>query len=189
MGHINLKSNVPLEELPKWFQDAKTINANVTFSAGVLTWKRGTWEDGTWEDGTWEYGTWRHGWKVFSGAMCKYVIKYNEESLEVRIGCKTKTVDEWDKFFRSHREYDTPRDTEEFKAIERGYKKVKRVILPLPTVFVAARHTKFGNDEWVVGNEERMRTVFKEFLEDDATYTCSLCELVESWDYEPQDEL
>lgn len=44
---------------------------------------------------------------------------------KIIIGCKEKTIEEWDLFFSSSEEYDTPRDTEEFIQIQAVYNALK----------------------------------------------------------------
>ena len=41
------------------------------------------------------------------------------------IGCKQQTIAQWDEFFLSDREYDTKRDTEDFKRIQANYEAIK----------------------------------------------------------------
>jgi hypothetical protein len=44
---------------------------------------------------------------------------------KIQIGCKTKTIKEWDMFFASEKVYSTQRNTEEFKQIEAVYESYK----------------------------------------------------------------
>lgn len=63
-NHKNLTSNVPLKELPDWFQKAETRGAVVHYENFTLKWYKGTWKGGTWEDGIWYDGVWERGkWK------------------------------------------------------------------------------------------------------------------------------
>jgi hypothetical protein len=39
----------------------------------------------------------------------------------IKIGCKEKTIEEWDSFFASDETYQTDRNTEEFKQIQAVY--------------------------------------------------------------------
>src|SRR5699024_706811 len=50
---------------------------------------------------------------------CKWNVSFFEN--KIKIGCKTKTIKEWDDFFKSDRIYDTQRNTEDFKRIEAVY--------------------------------------------------------------------
>jgi len=40
---------------------------------------------------------------------------------KIKIGCKTKNIEEWDLFFESEEIYETKRDTEDFKQIQAVY--------------------------------------------------------------------
>lgn len=83
VNHKNLTSNVPLEKLPKWIQEAETEDAKITLhietkitvdsirramagikDEGKVIWEGGRWEDGKWKSGMWKRGTWKDGiWK------------------------------------------------------------------------------------------------------------------------------
>lgn len=77
--HINLHTHTPFEELPKWFQEAKTTNAVVKYLNGVFLWYKGIWNDGKWYgnkwlggdwvDGIWVQGTWITG-EFHGGTWC-----------------------------------------------------------------------------------------------------------------------
>ncbi len=68
--------------------------------------------------------------------FCKWLVSYkvvsNDEkitiddidinSIEIAIGCKSKTIKNWDLWFKSQEEYSTKRDTFEFKQIHGMYK-------------------------------------------------------------------
>ncbi len=49
----------------------------------------------------------------------------------IRIGCKEKTVEEWDKWFESEEAYETIRGTEAFARIEASYKAYKAYYLTM----------------------------------------------------------
>ena len=49
----------------------------------------------------------------------------------IRIGCKEKTVEEWDKWFESEEVYETERGTEAFARIEASYKAYKAYYLTM----------------------------------------------------------
>ena len=49
----------------------------------------------------------------------------------IRIGCKEKTVEEWDKWFESEETYETIRGTEAFARIEASYKAYKAYYLTM----------------------------------------------------------
>jgi hypothetical protein len=89
------------------------------------TWKSGTWEYGTWESGTWEYGTWKGG---ESALKSKYTPFINFD-LSVSIGCKTMTIEDWVEWFEnSTEEFETPRNTPEFKMIRAHFYAVKAYV-------------------------------------------------------------
>ena len=50
-------------------------------------------------------------------------VKYSE--IFIKIGCKEKTIKEWDKWFRSDEEFETKRDTFRFKQIYAHYRSVR----------------------------------------------------------------
>jgi len=56
---------------------------------------------------------------------CKWDVTYSSDYLNVNIGCKTMTIKEWDKFFKSKEEFSTPRSHADFKLIEANYQAVK----------------------------------------------------------------
>lgn len=43
----------------------------------------------------------------------------------IKIGCTTKTIEEWDDFFKSTEEYETKRGTKEFERIQAHYLAMK----------------------------------------------------------------
>ena len=50
---------------------------------------------------------------------------------KIKIGCETATIEEWDLFFASDEEYETKRDTEDFKRIEAVYLSYKAYLTHL----------------------------------------------------------
>lgn len=50
---------------------------------------------------------------------------------KIKIGCKEKTVEEWDSFFASNETFETSRDSEQFKQIEAVYLAYKAYYLHL----------------------------------------------------------
>ena len=105
------------------------------------TWKGGTWEGGVWEGGIWKRGIWKRGiweggiWKggVWKGGIkaigsCKWRIYYDVENKIIEIGCKRMTIKEWDKWFRSKKEFETKRNTKEFELIRKNYLLAKYAI-------------------------------------------------------------
>lgn len=55
----------------------------------------------------------------------KYIPLQTAENL-IKIGCETKTIEEWDAWFAGTEEYDTKRGTLEFKMIQAHYEGLKR---------------------------------------------------------------
>ena len=49
----------------------------------------------------------------------------------IKIGCKEKTIEEWDLFFNSNEEYSTNRNTKDFKQIQAVYNALKAYYLTL----------------------------------------------------------
>ena len=103
---------------------------NGVWEGGV--WKCGAWEGGAWEDGTWEGGVWKCGvweggvWKcgAWEGGthsmMSKYIPLINGDNIE--IGCKRKTIKEWKAWFDGSKEFETKRNSREFKMIYAHFK-------------------------------------------------------------------
>ena len=62
-GHKNLtiQHEKSFDDLPTWFQKAKTEWARVQMIDGKLVWFGGAWLNGTWHNGTWHTGTWFNG--------------------------------------------------------------------------------------------------------------------------------
>ena len=97
-------------------------NGNVIWKNG--RWKNGTWEDGRWENGTWKNGRWEDGtWEngIKRVGVCKWDVYYNHIKMYVSIGCKTKTVKEWEVFFNSSEVIETQRNTNKFKNIYKSF--------------------------------------------------------------------
>ena len=51
--------------------------------------------------------------------FCKWEVSIKND--KISIGCKTKSVQDWDSFFLSDGVFDTTRDTEAFNRIEANY--------------------------------------------------------------------
>ena len=49
--NLTISSKHSFNNLPKWFQEARTINAVVSFEDSILQWERGVWNNGTWVNG------------------------------------------------------------------------------------------------------------------------------------------
>jgi len=56
----------------------------------------------------------------------KWAVSWNSGG-EVSIGCKTKTIEDWDVWFAGTEEYQTRRNTAEFARIEAAYQHAKRM--------------------------------------------------------------
>ena len=65
----------------------------------------------------------------FLPIFCKWSYGINGDLIV--IGCKQKTIKEWDLWFNSNDEYSTSRGTEEFKQIEAIYNALKYYYLTL----------------------------------------------------------
>ena len=63
--NLTIASKHTFDELPIWFQMAKTKDATVKLDKdGSLVFAKGTWLDGEWHNGIWRKGTWENGtWK------------------------------------------------------------------------------------------------------------------------------
>ena len=61
--------------------------------------------------------------------FCKW--SYGIKGYLIVIGCKQKTIEEWDIWFNSNEEYSTRRNTDDFKQIEAVYKSLKSYYLTL----------------------------------------------------------
>ncbi len=92
------------------------------------TWEKGTWENGIWKDGTWNNGTWNNGtwecgtWhKGEQGVRSPYFPKLVANK-QIKIGCKTKSRDEWDAWFEGTEEFCTSRRSLTFNLIHASYK-------------------------------------------------------------------
>ena len=55
----------------------------------------------------------------------QWSMRYSSETGLFHIGCKDKTIKEWDEWFAGDEEYETKRGTDEFKKIEWAYGVVK----------------------------------------------------------------
>ena len=61
--------------------------------------------------------------------FCKW--SYGIKGDLIIIGCKQKTIEEWDIWFNSNKEYSTRRNTDDFKQIEAVYNSLKSYYLTL----------------------------------------------------------
>jgi hypothetical protein len=62
-----------------------------------------------------------------SGAILPQFCKWSHgiKDGKIRIGCKVKTIEDWDAFFNSEEEYDTPRSSSDFKQIRAIFESYK----------------------------------------------------------------
>jgi len=63
-------------------------------------------------------------YRVFG--LCRYNLTIDKNKL--KIGCKTKTLLQWTRWFEGVEEFDTPRGTEEFEQIERAFNTIKNLL-------------------------------------------------------------
>lgn len=89
-------------------------------------WQKGSftgyWDDGIWLDGTFNGGTWERGsWNKGTQNSGKHSIRSKHTMLirgtDICAGCKTKSYKEWREWLNGTEEFETCRDTEEFKLI------------------------------------------------------------------------
>ena len=66
---------------------------------------------------------------IYSKWYVSYFLK--EEKYFIKIGCKEKSISDWDNFFKSNQQYTTQRDTEDFKRIEANYLATKAYLTHL----------------------------------------------------------
>lgn len=88
---------------------------NGVWFKGVL--HKGVWHNGTWHEGAWRDGEWRDGYSCL--ARNRWKIFRNKDS--IRIGCKIKTISEWEEWFAGNERYSARRGTSEFKRIHNAF--------------------------------------------------------------------
>ena len=59
----------------------------------------------------------------------KWSITHSHDYKTIYIGCKSNTIEGWDSFFNSTDEFETKRDTPEFKRIQASYESMKAYII------------------------------------------------------------
>ena len=66
---------------------------------------------------------------------CKWSVSWSEsgedKTITVKIECKVKKPSEWDLWFESFEEFETNRDTEDFKRIRANYKAVRAYLIEM----------------------------------------------------------
>ena len=60
----------------------------------------------------------------------KYHVMHREDGM-VKIGCKEKTIEQWDAFFASTDEYETKRGTDDFNRIHAHYLSVRAYVMAM----------------------------------------------------------
>ena len=70
-------------------------------------------------------------WKITFSSENSNIENFSIEDLKIEIGCKEKSIPEWDKWFSGSEEYETKRGTFEFRQIEAHYEAVKAYLLKL----------------------------------------------------------
>ena len=97
-----------------WLAKSIVYDEDVHIDEGnFIIWKDGIWEGGIWEDG------------ISSPTRCKWHVLIDSRENKIHIGCKSRTVEEWDAFFASDDKIETERATEQFRRIEKAYKVAK----------------------------------------------------------------
>ena len=61
--------------------------------------------------------------KAYLPIFCRW--SHSIRGDKIKIGCKEKTIEEWEMFFNSNEEWETKRNTEEFKQIQATYEACK----------------------------------------------------------------
>ena len=107
---------------------------NGVWRGGV--WHDGRWYNGVWYNGTWYGGEWRggewHGGEWHGGrssVRSKYVPTW--DGSRISIGCKAKSIPEWDAWFAGDEQYETPRDTEAFRLIHAHYQAIRAWVVAM----------------------------------------------------------
>ena len=66
---------------------------------------------------------------------CRWYVTHTvSPDLLVHIGCKSKSVVDWDAWFAGSDEYDTPRDSDDFKLIRANYLAVRAYLVAMELV-------------------------------------------------------
>ena len=136
-----------LGKAPEWLVLADTKDADVEVNwAGKVVWNGGEFLGGEFLGGYFlggyflggefrggEFlggyflGGYFRGGYFLGGVMipnCKWVYGFQADG-RIKLGCKVKTIEEWDAWFASDEVYTTPRGTDAFKRIEACYKVAK----------------------------------------------------------------
>ena len=129
-----------LKNAPEWLVMAKTENEDVEITpSGYVIWKSGNFLGGNFLGGNFWGGNFLGGDFLggnfrggnFRGGLmmpnCKWVYGQDCEG-RIIIGCKKKTLEEWDVWFSGTEEFDTKRGTEDFKKIQACFEATKAYI-------------------------------------------------------------
>jgi len=142
------------ENTPQWLKEARiSADAKFEIKLGIFgyyvvwiygewrggewqggEWRGGVWQGGVWQGGVWQGGEWQGGeWQggEWQGGLSTCRSKYIPLLLDngnIKIGCKEKSIKEWDKWFKGKEEFSTPRGTLEFKMIFAHYKAMKAYV-------------------------------------------------------------
>ena len=109
-----------LNNCPDWLLNVYVIGEDIEINNyGRVIWKGGIWEDGIWKGGTWKGGIWEGS--IWEGGRCKWSVYINKNQNTIHIGCKENSIEGWDLWFASNEEYETMRNTEQFKRIYNAY--------------------------------------------------------------------
>ena len=104
-------------------EDANLRNANLEYA----TLEDANLRNANLEDANLEYA--KNKENAILPIFCKW--SYGIKGDLIIIGCKQKTIEEWDIWFNSNEEYSTSRGTDEFKQIEAIYNALKSYYLTL----------------------------------------------------------
>ena len=139
------------ENAPQWLKDATisedaVFEIRIEFGIQIVDWKSGDWikgffNSGYFRGGYFRGGEFRGGYFLggefrggyflggefrggVMGSFSKWFVGLTYEG-NIKIGCKTMTVQEWDKWFKGKEEFETKRNTPEFKRIYASYLSIK----------------------------------------------------------------
>jgi hypothetical protein len=64
---------------------------------------------------------------------CKWSVTWStvDAKISVAIGCKSKSIDDWDAWFSGSEQFDTPRDTDDFRRINANYLAVRAYLVAM----------------------------------------------------------
>ncbi len=113
---------------PEWLVLAETKNADVEVSeSGWVIWKGGDFLGGYFRGGYFLGGEFRGGIMM---PLCKWVYGFDHDG-KIKIGCKSKSLEDWQKWFDSDEEYSTKRGTEDFKKIRACFEAAKAYLIAM----------------------------------------------------------